>query len=87
MKRNAPETELTDDDRVELRPESELEPDPIGDWMDTHPDEVAKYSGKRIAVHSTRGIVASGDTYESIRVRVNALGIAGHVVYCKVPAM
>ena len=38
-------------------------PDAQQQWMSSHPGEVMKHRGKHIAVHATKGIVASAVTY------------------------
>jgi hypothetical protein len=58
--------------------------DPCQVWMEQHPEEVAKYAGKRVAVHPTLGIVASGDTFGECYEAVPE-GMMGQVVFDVVP--
>jgi hypothetical protein len=55
------------------------------DWISTHPEEVAKHRGERIAVHARDGIVASGKTYKDVRDLVKAKGYQGQVLVTSVP--
>jgi hypothetical protein len=48
--------------------------DPWQAWIDAHRDEVARYHGRRIAVHPERGIVASGKTLEELSEALGRLG-------------
>ncbi|MBI5512874.1 MAG: hypothetical protein HY909_03855 [Deltaproteobacteria bacterium] len=43
--------------------------------MDAHPEELAKHRGERIAVHPTRGIIASGPTLTVVCAALDAAGV------------
>jgi hypothetical protein len=51
-----------------------LELDPVAQWLTSHPEEVAKYTGQQIAVHPTDGIIASGADFRSVYEQVLARG-------------
>lgn len=42
------------------------QPDPQQQWMLEHPEEVAKHRGRLVAVHATRGIIRSSESYEDL---------------------
>lgn len=49
--------------RAKARP-APAELDPQQRWMADHPDEVAKYEGKLVAVHATHGIIRASTDYD-----------------------
>lgn len=56
-------------------------PDAAERWRLAHPDELEKYRGQQIAIHPTRGIVASGSSYGEVKRKVKALGLLGQVTF------
>lgn len=55
-------------------------PDPINAWKQGHRDELQGYSGQRVAIHPTRGIVAHDADLKRVVARVRELGLAEEVV-------
>lgn len=42
-----------------------ISPDPVGDWIRAHFDEVQRHKGRHVAIDPARGIIASG-SYEEV---------------------
>ncbi len=59
--------------------------DPIEQWRMNHAGEIAKHSGKRIAIHPQRGIVASSATFSDVVREVKRQGLEAEVVIQRVP--
>lgn len=66
------------------RPTQEVRDERL-EWIAAHPEEVAEFRGKRIAVHPTKGIVAHGDTYKDVRDQVKAVNMLREVLITSVP--
>ncbi len=55
------------------------------DWINAHQDELLLYRGKRIAIHLTHGIVASGDTLAEVMIKIKNRPDKGVIVIHSVP--
>jgi len=59
--------------------------DPAAHWVAEHRQEAASYRGKTVAIHPTRGIVASGDNLESVSREVRRMGLTEEVLLDVIP--
>ena len=62
-----------------------VEDDRIAEWMETHQNELKQYRGMHIAIHSEKGVVASGRTFTETLEKVKAAGLLNEVAFNKVP--
>ena len=51
------------------------------EWLRAHPEAFIKFAGMVVAIHATRGIVASGSNIDAVIAGVARLGLIGMVVY------
>jgi hypothetical protein len=59
--------------------------DPAARWLEEHRAEAALHRGKNVAIHPTRGIVASGDSLETVAREVKRMGLTEDVLFDVIP--
>lgn len=62
-----------------------LSENPIADWREAHFDELNKYRGKFVAIHPSKGIVASGAVFSDVYKKVDELGLSNEIVLDAIP--
>lgn len=60
--------------------------DLIVEWISSHPDEMYRHRGMRVAIHPEKGIVASGPDFETVHAKAKELGVLDEVVFDVVPS-
>jgi hypothetical protein len=80
---------LREEFRRELNARDEISapstPDPIAAWVNSNSATLSAYRGKHIAIHPTRGIVASGDDLLVVQREVRAQHLSDEVEFDFVP--
>jgi hypothetical protein len=60
--------------------------DPAARWVAEHRHEAKAYRGRTVAIHSTRGIVASGDDVATVAREVERMGLSDEVLLDVIPS-